>query len=120
MGVLSKLPQKKLDVLLKIPILNTTIKRKIRKALGLNDATMVLTAAAPCPEALHKWYQALDLKLQELYGMTENNGACTVMSKENMKLGTVGQKYPGSEIKIDSDSGEILMKSDWIMEGYYK
>lgn len=120
LGVLSKLPQKKLDLLLKIPILNNNIKRKIRKALGLNDAHTVLTAAAPCPEVLHRWYEKLGLKLQELYGMTENNGACTVMAKDNMKLGTVGQKYPGSEIKIDKDSNEILMKADWVMHGYYK
>ena len=120
LGVLSKIPQSKLDLLFKIPFLNTNIKRKIRKGLGLNDAKIVLTAAAPCPKSLHEWYQNLGIKLQELYGMTENNGACTVMTLENMVLGTVGQAYPNSDLKIDEETKEIKMKADWVMRGYYK
>jgi len=120
LGVLSKMPQKKLDLLFKIPILNNNIKRKIRKGLGLNDAKIVLTAAAPCPESVHNWYQKLGIDLQELYGMTENNGACTVMTLENKVIGTVGQPYPSSDLKIDAESKEIMMKAEWVMRGYYK
>ncbi|MBT33672.1 MAG: AMP-dependent synthetase [Thalassobius sp.] len=120
LGVLEKMPQKRLDILLKIPILSDFIKKKIKTGLGLNEAEMVFTAAAPTPKSLHKWFNKLDLKLQELYGMTENVGACTIMRKHAYKPGTVGQPYPGVDLKIDENSGEILMKADWIMQGYFR
>ncbi|MEM1134777.1 MAG: AMP-binding protein [Bacteroidota bacterium] len=120
LGVLEKMPQKKLDLLLKIPIISNIVKKKIRKALGLGEVEMVFTAAAPTPVSLHEWYKKLGLKLQELYGMTENAGACTLMQKEHHKPGTVGQIYPGVEVKIDEQSNEILMKSEWLMKEYYR
>ncbi len=120
MGVLDKMPQKKLDTLLKIPILNGLVRKKIRKGLGINDAEYCFTAAAPCPPGLHKWYNALGVQLLELYGMTENVGACTLMSAGNVKIGTVGKPHKGAELKIAEETGEILMKAPWIMQGYYK
>jgi len=120
MGVWEKLPQSKLDVLLKLPLIGGLVKSKIRKGLGLNDAEYCLTAAAPCPPSLHAWYNALGVQLLELYGMTENVGACTLMHPDNIKMGTVGQPYRGSELKIDDETGEILMKAPWLMQGYYK
>jgi len=120
LGVLEKMPQKKLDFLLKIPIISGLVKKKIKKGLGLSEAVMVFTAAAPTPKSLHAWYDKLGLKLQELYGMTENAGACTLMKKEKHKPGTVGEPYPGVDIKIDESSSEILMKSAWVMKEYYR
>ena len=46
-GVLKKIPQKKLNLLLKIPFLNTVIKKSIRKKLGLARASTILCGAAP-------------------------------------------------------------------------
>ena len=120
MGVWDKMPQKKLETLLKIPIISSLVKKKIKKGLGINDAEFCLTAAAPCPPALHKWYNALGVQLLELYGMTENMGACTLMSPNHVKLGTVGQPHLGCELKIDPETSEIIMKAPWLMEGYYK
>lgn len=120
MGVLGKLSQSKLDFLFKIPIVSGLVKKKIRVGLGLNEAEYVVTAAAPCPRSLHQWYNNLGIQLQELYGMTENGGVCTIMRKEANKIGTVGQAYPGADIKIDEETQEVLMKADWIMKGYYK
>ena len=120
MGVLEKMPQNKLNILLNIPLISNFVRQKIKKGLGLSQAEMVFTAAAPTPKSLHSWYNKLGLKLQELYGMTENAGACTLMRKDAYKPGTVGQPYPGVDLKIDDDTGEILMKSEWIMKGYFR
>ncbi|WP_020528557.1 AMP-binding protein [Flexithrix dorotheae] len=120
LGVLEKMPQKKLDLLMKIPVLSGIIKKKILTKLGLGKVIMAFTAAAPTPVSLHLWYQKLGLKLLELYGMTENMGACSVMPPKAFKLETIGIPYPGVEVKIDKDTNEILMKSDWIMKGYYR
>ena len=61
-GILAKVPQKKLDILLKVPVLSYFIKKKIRKRLGLNETRMVLTGAAPTPPAFDQmvssyWYK---------------------------------------------------------------
>jgi len=120
MGVLEKLPQKKLDKLLKLPIISGMVKKKIKKGLGLDAVRVAITGAAPMPEATHLWYQKIGLPLQEAYGMTENAAACSVMRRNHIKLGTVGQIYQHAEARIDLDTEEILMRSDVIMKGYYK
>ncbi|XWW46056.1 AMP-binding protein [Fibrella sp. USSR17] len=120
LGILEKIPQKKLDFLLQIPILSGVIKRKIRQGLGLNDAKLVLTGAAPMPQLLIRWFRALDIHIQEAYGMTENLGAVSLMPRHAMRDGTVGQLYPGMEVTIDPHTGEIMTKSGWLMRGYYK
>ncbi len=119
-GVLGKMPQKKLNLLLSIPIVNKIIAKKIRTGLGLSDAFFILTGAAPMPETLIKWHRKLGIIIQEAYGMTENLGAVCVMPKDKIKDGTVGKLNSKMEVKIDSKTGEILTRSPWNMLGYYK
>jgi long-chain acyl-CoA synthetase len=114
------MPQKKLDTLLRIPILSGIVKRKIRQGLGLNDAKLILTGAAPMPQSLTKWFRAIGIHIQEAYGMTENLGAVSLMPRHEMRDGTVGKLYPGMEVKIDPQTGEIMTRSNWLMRGYYK
>lgn len=119
-GILTKMPQKKLDTMLMIPILNGIVKKKIRQGLGLNEAKLILTGAAPMPQSLIKWFRKLGVVIQEAYGMTENLGAVCMMPPNKIKDGTVGKIYPNMEVKIDAEHGEILTRSEWNMTGYYK
>ncbi|RYU96551.1 AMP-binding protein [Emticicia agri] len=120
LGILSKLPQNKLEFLLKIPVISSLIKTKIRKGLGLNNTAIILTAAAPMPIPLIEWFRKLGIVIQEAYGMTENLGAVSMMPREKIKDSTVGKVYPGMEIKLMPDTHEICTRSDWNMIGYYK
>lgn len=120
LGVLAKMPQSKLDMFLKIPILSGMVKKKIKKTLGLSNTKTIITGAAPMPRTLLEWYQKLGIVIQEAYGMTENGGCCTYMRKDKIKMGTVGQPYPEAEVKIDPKNGEVLMRGEWVMKGYYK
>ncbi len=119
LGILAKMSQKKLDMLLKVPILNGIVKRKIRKGLGLDNAKIILTGAAPMPLSLIRWFRRLGINIQEAYGMTENLGAVCMTPSEHPKDGTVGKIYPGVEVQITADTGEILTRSGWNMKGYY-
>ncbi len=119
-GILMKMPQKKLNLMLSIPILSGIVKRKIKAGLGLSQAKVMLTGAAPMPASLLKWFHRLGILIQEAYGMTENNGCCTLMRADNVQIGTVGQPYPDCHIQIDPSTQEIMMKADWVMTGYYK
>ena len=70
--ILTKLSQKKLNILLSIPFLSHLIKKKIRNGLGLSKANNIFTGAAPTPAALMRWFDRLGIKIQEAYAMTEN------------------------------------------------
>lgn len=118
-GILAKMPQKKLDTLLKIPIVSTLLKRKIRKGLGLSKGANVLTGAAPTPPALIKWFESIGIKIQEAYAMTENCCYSHVSKRDKIKIGFVGQPLPNCEVKL-GDENEILIKHEALMLGYYK
>jgi long-chain acyl-CoA synthetase len=120
LGILSKLPQKKLDLLLKIPIVSGFIKKKIQKGLGLHKTWITVTGAAPMPSSLIQWFRKIGIVIQEAYGMTENLGATCVMPRDKIKDGYVGKINPGLEVKIDSQTGEIMTRSAWNMVGYFK
>ena len=120
LGILSKMPQNRLDLLLKIPFVKAAIKGKIQKGLGLADAQVILTGAAPMPPSLLDWYKKLGITIREAYGMSENVGAHTMMPADAIKSGTVGKPYNTVETIIDSETGEIQMKAPWNTVGYYK
>jgi long-chain acyl-CoA synthetase len=118
-GILKKLPQKKLNVLLSIPIISNLIKKKIQKGLGLSKARNIFTGAAPTPVSTIKWFEKLGIKIQEAYAMTENTCYSHVSFKSKIKIGSVGQALPLCKVKL-SEQKEILIKHDALMDGYYK
>ncbi|SHK62595.1 Long-chain acyl-CoA synthetase (AMP-forming) [Marinobacter antarcticus] len=118
-GVLHKLPQKKLDKLLKIPVVNKLIKKKILKGLGLDKAKLAGSGSAPLAGDVLDWYRNLGLELLEGYGMSENFAYSHINKPGRSRTGYVGESMPGVETKI-SPEGEILVKSPATMMGYYK
>ena len=120
-GILQKIGgQKKLNLLLSIPIVKTLIQKKIQKGLGLDQTTLAVTGAAPITEELLLWFQRLGIFIQEAYGMTENMGLTTLMPRNQIKLGTVGRIHPDCETRIDPDSNEIQMRATYNSTGYFK
>lgn len=120
LGILAKLPQKRLNLLLSIPFVSSLIKKKIKKGLGLDKSVLTLTGAAPMPVSLIQWFRKVGVVIQEAYGMTENMGAVSMMPFAPFKDGTVGKIYPKMEVKISPITGEILTRSPWLMLGYFK
>jgi long-chain acyl-CoA synthetase len=118
-GILKKMPQQKLDRILSIPIVSWFFKRIIKKKMGLGRARFVFTGASPINPALLHWYAKLGLVIQEAYGMTENVALSHVNRKGAVRFGTVGQSYPGVEVRLGKDN-EVQVKSDANMLGYYK
>jgi long-chain acyl-CoA synthetase len=118
-GVFSKMPPKKLDRLLRIPILSGIVKRKILKNLGLDQALLAGSGSAPIPAELISWYRNLGLNLIEGYAMSEDFAYSHNSTPEINAPGCVGVPLPGVEVRI-SDEGEILIKSPGQMVGYYK
>ncbi|MBT3560194.1 MAG: AMP-binding protein [Flavobacteriaceae bacterium] len=120
MGILSKFPQEKLNKLLSIPIVSSLLKMVLKKKLGLSKAKAIVTGAAPMQESQRVWYRSLGVKITNGYGMTENCAICTQLPGEiTDKPGSVGKAQPEVDIKIDSETGEILMRGPYVMKEYY-
>jgi len=119
-GVLAKMPAQKLDRLLRLPIVNRIIRKKVLGALGLDRCEVAAGGAAPMPPDLLRWYARLGLEIIEVYGMTENCGVshCTLPGQQ--RPGTVGHPYEGVQSRIDPANDEIQVSSPGMMLGYYK
>ena len=118
MGVLEKLPQPRLDRLLRIPILRSYVKKKILRQLGLGHVRYAASGAAPLPAEVLTWYRNLGLGLVEGYGLTET-GITHAVRPENFRIGYVGPALPGVEVRLGPDD-EVQMRSPMNMMGYYR
>ena len=118
-GVFSKMPAKKLDRLLKIPILGKIVGKKVLTGLGLNEVLQAGSGSAPIPPALIDWYRRLGLNLMEGYAMTEDFAYSHTTTKTLNAPGHVGIAFPGVKVRIEAD-GEVLIKSPGQLVGYYK
>ena len=119
-GVHHKMPPAKLNLLLSLPILGGLVRRKIQKALGLDQCRLAFGGAAPMPVALLAWYRKLGIPINEGYGMTENLAASHLALPGQNQEGTVGPVYDGVQARIEEKTGEIQMHSPALLLGYYK
>ena len=120
-GILSKFSQKTLDILLNIPLISGLIKKLIKKGLGFTRTRIAVSGSAPMPVELIEWFRKVGIFITNGYGMTENCAICSsVDGKDFGKLNTVGKPQKGVDLKIDEETGEILMKGPFVMIGYYK
>ena len=118
--ILMKMPQKKLNTFLKIPIISWLIKKKLTGALGMSRAKALVTGAAAMPLELLDWYKSIGIFITNGYGMTENCATCTNLDPyQPLGRGSVGRPTAGVDLKI-SDEGEILMKGPFTLREYYK
>jgi len=118
-GVYEKMPPKKLDRLLKIPILSGIVRKKILTKLGLNQVRFAGSGSAPLPKDLLVWYRKLGLELLEGYGMTENFNYSHLTKPGQVRAGYIGTPYAEVQCRI-ADDGEVQMKGPGLMKGYFK
>lgn len=118
-GVLAKIPQKRLAMLLRIPFVGRRVRRKILSQLGLGEVRVAGTGSAPITPELLRWWNALGLELLDGYGMTENFSYSHASVPGKSRAGYVGNACTGVECRIAPD-GEIQLTSPSNMLGYYK
>ena len=117
--ILEKMPQKKLNLLLSVPIVNGIIKKKLKQKLGLSKALYCFSGAAPLASSLIKWYETIGITIFQVYGMTEDCIISHANSPEFNKIGTVGKAWSTAKIKL-SEEGEIRIKNNCMFKGYFK
>ena len=103
---------------LQVPGLSSIFKNKLKQAAGFSEVRFAISGAAPINKNILKFFQKINIPLFEGYGMTENTAGASLNYYGNNKIGSVGKALPNTEIKIAND-GEILLKGDHVMKGYY-
>ena len=92
--------------------------RKIRIMGGLERLRTCVSGAASLRKELAYFFNGIGLPLLETYGLTETAGPVNIVPSNKFRPGSVGPPIPGITEKIAED-GELLIKGDGIMQGYY-
>jgi long-chain acyl-CoA synthetase len=87
----------------------------VRGLIGLDQAEICITGAAPLPAEILSWFRAIGVPLTEGYGMSETTAVLTWAN--NPKPGCVGRAGIGVELKIAED-GEVLARGGNMFVGY--
>jgi len=96
---------------------------EITAAFGGNMHTIISGGAPLSPDIIKNFY-SLGITIFEGFGITECAPLVSVNSPQYMKLRSVGRPVQCCEVKIGEDRegnvGEILVKGDNVMLGYYE
>ncbi len=118
-GVFAKMPPRKLERMLRIPLLGRLVARKVLAGLGLDAVKVAGSGSAPIPREVIDWYRRLGLQLLEGYAMTEDFGYSFGGTDEQNDPGYCGVARPGVAVRIAED-GEVLIKSPGQLAGYFR
>ena len=81
-------------------MLSNIIKKKLKKALGLYNAKVVVSGAAAMQIAQRNWFRKIGVNITIGYGMTENCAITTQLPGSNFtKPGSVGKVQPQWKLK---------------------
>ncbi len=98
---------------------DTLALNKIKAALGLDEARMLISGAAPISPDVLEFFASLDLTIYEGYGQSETS-APTAFSRPGMvRFGAVGKMIDGMEARV-SEEGELQVKGPNVFVGYMK
>lgn len=93
------------------------VHAKVKAALGMDQARLLISAAAPiAPETL-RFFTGLDLLIREGYGQSEACGPTSASLAGSTRIGSVGKPLAGTEVRIAAD-GEILVRGPHVFQGY--
>lgn len=117
--IIQKIPPEKLKKILRIPLVSTFIKYKIKKQLGLGRCTNFFSGASHLPLDIFHFFEQLNIPIQEGYGQTENLAYATVSLLSQIKPGYVGT--PRLQVTLQlTEEKELMVKSPCLMKEYYK
>ena len=100
---------------------NRLVFKDVRKAFG-GRLEFIISGGASLQPRLVRLFAAMNIPIIEGYGLTETSPVICTNSRALgiIKAGTVGVPCGSVTIKIDPETGEILVKGSPVMKGYYK
>ncbi|MCD9197525.1 AMP-dependent synthetase/ligase [Aeromicrobium wangtongii] len=91
---------------------------KLRDALG-GRTEFAISGGAPLGERLAHFYRGIGVTIIEGYGLTETTAALCANRPSDMRLGTVGKPFAGTEVRVAED-GELSFRGPQVFHGYWK
>ena len=99
------------------------IFKQIHETVGGNLRFFVSGAAGISAEVI-KGFDDFGITVFQGYGLTETSPVVSVENAQNRRFGSVGTALEGLQVKLDEVNeegiGEIMVKGDTVMLGYYK
>ncbi|MFD5825227.1 AMP-dependent synthetase/ligase [Lentzea sp. NPDC060358] len=94
--------------------------RALKARIGMRHVRYAASGAAPIAPDVLKFFMGIGVPMHEVYGMTENTAVATGNRPGRVKVGTVGEPQPGTELRIDDETGEILTRHGGTFSGYWR
>jgi len=104
---------------LRYAVANPLVLRALKERIGLRRCRYAGSGAAPIAPEVLEFFTGLGVPVFELYGMTENTAIATANFPGRLKLGTVGEPYPGVGVRLDPETNEIQTKHPGNFAGYW-
>ena len=102
---------------LKHKVFDRLVYGKLRTAMG-GKIEWAVSGGAPLGDRLGHFFRGIGVTILEGYGLTETSAATTVNRPDAIKIGTVGQPFPGASVKVAAD-GELMLAGAQIFKGYW-
>ena len=99
-------------------IADRLVFRKVKERFG-GRLRFAISGGAPIADEVGAFFDAIGIRLYQGYGLTETAPVLAVEYPGAARRGSVGTAAPGVELRIDDD-GEILARTDGLMQGYWK
>ena len=99
-------------------VLDQLVRKKVRARFGGRIRYFISGGAALNP-VVGEFFTALGVGIIQGYGQTEASPLISVNRPDRIKLDSVGQTFDGVDIKL-ADDGELLVRGDLIMNGYWE
>jgi len=91
---------------------------KVKKTLGIENATIFPVAGAALDNEICTFLRSLGIPIVVGYGLTETTATVSFFPQTNYKIGTAGKVLQGLQVRI-GDNNEIQVKGKTITQGYY-
>lgn len=78
-----------------------------------------ISGGAPLDVAVGHFFERIGIKVYQGYGLSETSPVVSVNTNKRGDLASVGQPLKSYNARIDSETGELLLKGPSVMKGYH-
>jgi long-chain acyl-CoA synthetase len=104
---------------IKYGIADKLIYSKVKKTIGIENATLFPVAGAKLSDDINIFLRSMGIPIVYGYGLTETTASVSFFDYVGYEFGTVGKIIPDLEVKVGPDN-EIMVKGKTVFSGYWK
>ncbi len=78
-----------------------------------------ISGGAPLDVAVGEFFERIGIKVYQGYGLSETSPVVSVNTNKRGDLASVGQPLKSYEARVDTETGELLLRGPSVMKGYH-